>query len=225
MLSPIVAVSDSTKIIESPNNDEGESELRELLEGMETLSYPDKFYECRSANVSQGNGVLQEKCNTFLEPVIPSILEEAPHTQPERNPYIQTDAVSGGSTNFNIFPQTSSAPLPIDSYTCPPTSANAEYKINHERNNRKFYRIPLRTTKHTSRRQLYHTYTLVMQSVQFDSFQESTSDSRYEFDTCSVVFKSATNSSRGSTPSRGSSRAEIDKRKKDIEEVDNNKQK
>ncbi|CAH2353501.1 hypothetical protein CLIB1423_11S01134 [[Candida] railenensis] len=223
MSSPIVAVSNSTKTIESPSNDQDESELRELLEGMEALSYPEKFYECRSTDVQQGSGVLQEKYSESS-----TILEEAPHTQPEKAPEIRTGSVKESSTSFNNFPQTSSAPLLVEnvnSYTFPPTSANAEYKISQERNTRKFYRIPLRTTKTTSRRQLYQTYASVMQSVQFDSFQESTSDSRYEFDTCSVVLKSATNSSKGSTPSRGSSRAEIDKSKKDTEGVDKHSQK
>ncbi|CAK7909689.1 hypothetical protein CAAN1_24S00122 [[Candida] anglica] len=81
---------------------------------------------------------------------------------------------------------------------------------------RSFYHSPKLINKNSSTKQLYESHTQLMESVQFNSFIEKSTGSRYgQFDTSSVILKSAGNSSKGSkisTPSRGSSRLELAQR-------------
>lgn len=186
------------------SEEEVDVELRQLVDGIEELQGPDTFYECVTGEEKLDNGGSQ--LNNL------GISADNQGTSQVIIPDGRSFSVRGGTTtHYELLHQQTSAPPARSTFDSIhiPTSAAEEYQTSPAKKVPKFYRFPVKTTKNTSRRQLLQSYSQVMESIQFDALQEVTSGSRYEFDSASVIVKSA-NSSRGSTPSRGSFRATVE---------------
>jgi hypothetical protein len=169
--------------------------LQELITGTEEMTYPDEFYDCASQSVAT--------ISKHTQPVMEARGEVSEMVVAMGAGSVQSITPNGSfhPPQSDLDPLQSGQPPQIESErfgTLPPSASQPLLKAKRKG----YHRRPIPITKNSTTKQLYESHTRLMEAVQFNSFMEKSTSSRYgALDTTVAIMNSASNSSKGSKSS------------------------
>ncbi|KAK6457734.1 uncharacterized protein RJT20DRAFT_139100 [Scheffersomyces xylosifermentans] len=176
-----------------------DSQLQELIQGTETLTYgSDVFHDAPLPSDEETS--LEATVNSIQIPSSSSSIQQSqiPETPlntvsgsiPQKVTLLKDDA----GNSYLLHPNGFVSPLSIVSARpIKPKVAKKKHRPQP------FFHMPVPITKHTSADQLLKYHANVLESVHFNEIMDKETSSRYgEWDTSSNVLHSATNSSKSS---------------------------